>query len=247
MTVSATAARPANPERRFFLAMILAMEAAMLFGFARSVFLRPLFPDLATPPELYFYAVHGTLFFGWMSLLLVQALLVSARNTALHMRLGQIAYGLVPLMLVAGIYGSLVAARRPGGFFGVPVPPHQFLAVVLGDMAMFALFAGLALVFRRSDPQAHKRFILLASIVFMDPSIGRWPVAFVAENPMASFLLKCAFLIPMAGWDLTSRKRLHWATVLGAVVLIAEGLLRDPIGASPQWLAFADWATGLLG
>jgi hypothetical protein len=118
--------------------------------------------------------------------------------------------------------------------------------VVLGDMAMFALFAGLALAFRRSDPQAHKRLILLASIVFMDPSIGRWPVAFVAGNPMASFWLKCAFLIPMAGWDLSSRKRLHWATVLGAVVLIAEGLLRDPIGATPQWLAFAHWATGLL-
>jgi hypothetical protein len=241
------APRAGASERLFYLAMIVAMEMAMLFGFARSVFLRPLFPDLATPPELYFYAVHGTLFFGWMALLFVQAALVAGRNTALHMRLGVVSYALVPLMLAAGVFGSLLAARRSGGFVGIPLPANQFLAVVLGDMAMFALFAGLAIYYRRRDSQAHKRLILLASLVFMDPSIGRWPVAFVMENPMASFWLKCTFLIPLAGWDIASRKRLHWATLLGAVVLIAEGLLRDPIGASPQWLAFANWATGLLG
>src|SRR3569832_2040509 len=233
-------------ERRFYMAMILAMIASLLLGFSRTVFLRPFFPDQPAPPELYFYAVHGTLFFGWMTLLLVQGSLISARNTALHMRLGTVAYVLAPLMIVVGVFGSLMAARRPGGIVGVPVPPLQFLSVVLGDMMMFGLFAGLAL-WRRRDVQAHKRLMLLASIVFMDPTIGRWPFAFIADHPMASFELKCAFLVPMAIWDMASRKRLHWATVLGAVVLVSEGLVRDPLGATPQWLAFAKWATGLLG
>jgi len=245
MTTTALAPPRANAERQFYMAMILAMIAAMLLGFARTFFLRPLFPGFPSPPETIFY-LHGALYVGWMGLLLVQGSLISAGNTALHMRLGKIAFGLVPLMVIVGIYAALVAARRPSGFVGIPLPPLQFLTVVLGDMVMFPLFAGLALAYRR-QPQVHKRFILLACIVFMDPSIGRWPFAFIAENAMASFWIKCLFLVPMAIWDVTTLRRIHWATLVGGVVLIGEGLLRGPLGETSTWLAFAKWATGLLG
>ncbi|HEY4944359.1 MAG TPA: hypothetical protein VII56_23225 [Rhizomicrobium sp.] len=242
--MTAVAERAGNPERRFYMAMILAMIATVLLGFARSFFLRPLFPGVPSPPETFFY-VHGVLFVAWMALLLTQGSLISLRNTALHMRLGVVAYVLVPAMIAFGVVGSVIAARRPGGFVGVPVAPLQFLTVVLGDMAMFALFAGLALVWRRT-PQTHKRFILLACIVLMDPSIGRWPVAFIADIPDASFWLKILlFLVPLAIWDVATLKRLHPATLIGGTILIAEGLLRGPLGATPQWLAFAKWAVGL--
>lgn len=233
-------------ERRFYLTLILLMIATVVFGFARSVFLRPLFPAFPTPPEPFFY-IHGVLYFAWMALMLVQASLISARSPGLHMRLGVVAYALVPAMIVMGVVGSLMAARRPGGFVGVPVPPLQFLAVVLGDMVMFALFAGLALAYRRR-PQAHKRLIILAGIVLMDPSIGRWPVDALAQVPDYSFWLKIAlFLVPLIVWDIVTLRRLHGTTLMGSIVLLAEGLARGPIGATPQWLAFAKWATGLLG
>jgi len=232
-------------ERRFYLTLIVMMIATVVFGFARSVFLRPLFPAFPTPQEPFFY-IHGALYFGWMVLMLVQASLISARNPRLHMRLGTVAYGLVPAMIAMGVIGSLIAARRPGGFVGVPVPPLQFLATVLGDMVMFALFTALALACRR-QPQAHKRLIILAGIVLMDPSIGRWPVAGLAQIPDYSFWLKIAlFLVPLIVWDLVNLKRLHWATLTGSLVLIVEGFARGPIGATPQWLAFAKWATALL-
>ena len=235
-----------NAERRFYLTLILMMIAAVVFGFARSVFLRPLFPAFPTPQEPFFY-VHGVLYFAWMVLMLVQASLISARNPALHMRLGVVAYGLVPAMIAMGVIGSLIAARRPGGFVGVPVPPLQFLAVVLGDMVMFGLFTALALAYRR-QPQAHKRLILLAAMVLMDPSIGRWPIDALAQIPDYSFWLKIVlFLMPLIVWDVMTLRRLHWATLTGSIVLIVEGLARGPIGATPQWLTFAKWATGLLG
>ena len=241
MTTLAVAAP--NSERRFYMAMIIAMIATLLLGFARTVFLRPLFPTFPAPQETFFY-IHGILFFGWMALLLVQGSLISTRNTALHMRLGVAAYVLAPAMIVMGVIGSLIAARRPGGFVGVPLPPLQFLTVVLGDMVMFALFAGLALALRR-QPQAHKRLIVLSCIVLMDPTIGRWPIDALAQIPNFSFWLKMLlFFVPLAVWDIVTLKRLHWATLLGGIVLIAEGLLRDPLGATPQWLAFAKWATG---
>ena len=53
--------------------------------------------------------------------------------------------------------------------------------------------------------------------------------------------------MPLAIWDVVTLKRLHPATLIGGTILIAEGLLRGPLGATPQWLAFAKWATGLLG
>jgi len=247
VTVAIDIARPRlNAERRFYLTLIAMMIATVLFGFARSVFLRPLFPAFPTPQEPFFY-IHGILYFGWMALMLVQASLISTRNPALHMRLGVIAYALVPAMIAMGVIGSLIAARRAGGFVGVPVPPLQFLSVVLGDMVMFGLFTGLALAYR-SQPQAHKRLIILAGIVLMDPSIGRWPIDALAQIPDYSFWLKIVlFLMPLIVWDIDTLKRLHWATLLGSVVLIVEGLARGPIGATPQWLAFANWATGLLG
>lgn len=244
MTTTTIAPPRVSAERRFYMAMILAMIATVVFGFARSIFLRPLFPDFPVPQEPFFY-VHGVLYFGWLALMLTQASLISARNTALHMRLGVIAYALVPAMIVMGVIGSLIAARRPTGFVGVPVPPLQFLAVVLGDMMMFGLFAGLALVYRRSQPQAHKRFIILAAIVLMDPSIGRWPIDALAQIPDFSLWLKLIlFFVPLVAWDVITLKRLHWATLLGGTVLIVEGLARGPVGTTPQWLAFAQWATG---
>src|SRR3569832_1113863 len=96
-------------ERRFYMAMILAMIVLLLLGFSRTVFLRPFFPDQPAPPEVYFYAVHGTLFFGRMTLLFVQGSLISARNTALHMRLGTVAYVMEQLMIVVGEFGRLMA------------------------------------------------------------------------------------------------------------------------------------------
>ena len=66
MTIAATAGRAGNPERRFYMAMILAMIGTVLLGFARSYFLRPLFPGFPSPPEAFFYDIHGVLFVGWM-------------------------------------------------------------------------------------------------------------------------------------------------------------------------------------
>ena len=244
MAVLGTVAAP-NAERRFYMSMIVAMIATVLLGFARTFFLRPLFPGFPSPPETFFY-IHGVLFVGWMALLAVQGSLISTRNVALHMRLGVVAYALVPAMIAFGVIGSLIAARRPGGFIGIPLPPQQFLSVVLGDMAMFTGFAGLALLWRRRA-QTHKRLIMLACIVLMDPSIGRWPFQFIADNPMASFWLKDLFLAALALWDIATLKRFHPVTLIGGTVLIAEGLLRGPIGETQWWLAFAKWAMRLLG
>jgi hypothetical protein len=77
----------ASAERRFFTGMALAILATIIVGFARSFFLRPLFPELPSPSEMIFY-VHGVVFTAWIVLLVVQASLVAGGRTELHRKIG---------------------------------------------------------------------------------------------------------------------------------------------------------------
>ena len=74
-------------ERRFFTGMALTILATVIVGFARSFFLRPLFPAWPSPSETIFY-VHGVVFTAWIVLLVVQASLVAGGRTEIHRKIG---------------------------------------------------------------------------------------------------------------------------------------------------------------
>jgi hypothetical protein len=232
-------------ERRFYLGMAFAMLATILLGFARSFFLRPLFPDLPTPPETIFY-VHGTAFTAWLVLLVAQPVLVGIGRTDLHRRLGRVGAALAVAMVALGSAGALVAARRPTGFLDVPIPPLQFLAVPFFDMALFATFVALAIA-RRRDVHSHKRLMLLASVNLLAAGIARWPFAMMAAGPPVYFGLSDLFIVALAAWDFRSRGRLHPATLWGGLAIIVSQPLRLVVSGTAAWLAFARWAVGLLG
>lgn len=238
--------------RRFYAAMTLAIFAAVLLGFSRTFFLKPWFPEAASlaAPEPFFF-VHGAFFAAWFVLLPVQSFLVGAGRVDLHRRLGQLGAGLAAVMVGLGVVGSLIAARRPTGFIGVSDPPLQFLVVPLFDVGFFGLFVALALVKRR-DAQSHKRYMLLGSISLVEAAVVRWPFAMIAAaSPVPFFsttdLLLDLFLVPMVVWDLASRGRLHPVTLWGGLALIASEPLRLVLSQTSAWLAFAGWATRLLG
>ena len=148
-------------------------------------------------------------------------------------------------MVVLGTLGALIAARRATGFVDVPVPPLQFLAVPLVDIVLFTLFVSLAIAMRR-DPQSHKRCMLLATLDLATAAIARWPVV-VNLGPPAFFGLTDLFLVPLAIWDLRTRGRLHPVTLWGGLLIIVSQPLRLLLSGTESWLAFARWATGLLG
>ncbi|HEY7502358.1 MAG TPA: hypothetical protein VH740_27805 [Vicinamibacterales bacterium] len=240
-------------ERRFYLVFNVVLASSVVLGFARTFFFRAWYPEWAAAhgaPERIFY-LHGTVFALWYVLLVVQASLISARRVALHRRLGFVGAALAAAMVVLGTLGALVAARRPTGFIDIPLPPLQFLVVPLAAIVLFAVFVAMAIV-RRRDTQAHKRYMLLASIVMLEAAVGRWPFAFVnAPSPIPFFdmpsLVTDSFLIPLVLWDIRSRGRLHSATMWGAIIIVASHVLRMPLAATSGWQAFAAWAVQLLG
>jgi hypothetical protein len=241
--------RPALPaERVFYLSMIGAIWAVTFVGFGRSIFLRPFFPAFAaghTPHEPYFY-VHGALFFAWLALLATQGGLISARRVSTHRTLGIAGFVMVPLMVLVAGFGALIAAHRPTGFVDVPVPPLQFLTTPWANLVVFGTLCGLGLALRR-DPQTHKRLMLLGTIAIAEGSVSRIPIDAISSSPQAVFWLTAAFVIPMVAWDFASRRRIHPATLWGGLMMALQGPVRDFVATTGPWLAFATWATGLLG
>jgi hypothetical protein len=230
-------------ERRFFLGMALALFAAVAVGFARSFFLRPLFPGWPSPPETIFY-VHGAAYTAWIVLLVTQAALVSAGRTDLHRRIGPFGAALAAAMVILGTLAALTAARRPGGFIDVPVPPLSFLAIPLFDMILFPLFVGLAIA-RRRDAQSHKRLMLLGTIGLVTAAVARWPFVYGA-GPLWFFGVTDLFIVALALWDFRSLGKLHPVTLWGGLLVVVSQPVRLVISGTPAWLAFARWATGLL-
>src|SRR5512139_1986921 len=229
-----------SAERRFYTFMSLAIFAAVYAGFARTFFLRPWFPEAATlaAPEPFFY-LHGAVFTTWFVLLVVQPNLVAAGRTDLHRMLGKFGAAVAASMVVVGIVGALIAARRDGGFMGVPIPPAQFLTIPLMDMVTFAILVGAALVKRR-DVQAHKRLMIIGSIAVMDAAVARWPGIGATSNPVATFfLLTDLFLVPLVIWDFRTRGRLHPATLWGGLLVVASQPFRLWFMNTDTWFALA--------
>jgi hypothetical protein len=245
MATLAVARGRRSVESRFYTGMALAMFAAIFLGFARSFFLRPWFPGTPAPTETIFY-VHGTLFTAWCVLLVLQPALVATGRTDLHRRTGWLGAVLALAMVALGTVGALIAARRSTGFIGIAVPPLQFLVVPLFDMALFATLVALAIAKRR-DVQSHKRLMLLASVNLLAAGIARWPFAMMAGGPPVFFALTDLFIVALAAWDITSRRRIHPVTLWGGLAIVVSQPLRLVLSGTEIWASFARWAVGLLG
>lgn len=245
--MSSVALRPARlaGERRFFMAMTVAMLATVVAGFARSFFLRAWFPDHPSPAEPAFYW-HGAVFTAWYVLLVVQSALITGGRVGTHRALGRAGGVLAAVMVLLGSYVALVAAGREGGFIGIPVPPLSFLAIPLTDMLIFGILVACAIA-RRNAAQTHKRLMLVASTSMLPAAVVRLPFDFIAPaGPLAFFGLADLFLLTIVVWDLATRGRIHPATLWGGLLLIVSQPLRLVISGTEPWLAFAGWAVSLV-
>lgn len=229
-------------ERVFHVSMSLAILVAVLVGFSRSFYLHALFPARPVPAEPVF-VLHGIVFTAWFVLLCVQSLLVANRRTDVHRVLGVAGGVLIVAMIAVGLHGAAIAGAR--GFIGLPVPGWAFMIVPVVDMVTFAAFTGLALANRR-DPQAHKRWMLIASIGILTAAVARWPLIQDTLNPLVFFAVTDLFLVPLVVRDWKTRGRLHPATLWGGLALIVSQPLRLVLSGTEAWHATADWLIRVL-
>lgn len=215
--------------------MMLAITAALIYGFARS----PLLPGRVWDLEPFFY-FHSAVMFAWMLLFSVQVGLVSARNVKLHRTLGTIAFALIPIIAISGVPAAMISGGRLGPAGQPPVDGQlNFMGTLFLILVMFTGYAGLGMAWRR-DAQRHKRLMLLAAIVLVEVAVFRWPFAFLRTHNMVHHVTEL-FLLPVIAWDLLTRRRLHPVTLWGGAAFLVYGIVTPTIVNSAWWLEAGRW------
>ena len=228
----------------FYTGMVLALMLVVFAGFMPGYFTRM----GAGEPIPVFVHAHAAVFTAFLFVLLTQTLLIGAGRLNLHRQLGIAATVLVLPMLALGYETAIFGARRGHPFVDRAPPPGvpfadglSFLAVSLGDLVLFAAFFGAALLLRRR-PETHKRLMILAAFGgFAWPAITRIPL--VAGMPPRMFGLLALLLLALPLHDLVTRRRVHWASAIGVLVILGSFPLRRAIIMSAAWREIAVWLT----
>lgn len=222
-------------ERYFFSAMAALILATVFLGFAKSYYLAGMF---WAPLPNWVIQVHGAAFTLWIFSFVVQTSLVSAGRVDLHRRLGIFVFGLACAMVILGSMAATDLLRR--GMAAQSVDAKTFYASSLGDMVIFGTLIFFA--FRtRSNPAAHKRLILIATITLLAAAINRWPFPIIRREPFLIDLIDDAFLLPLVAYDLWTLRKVHQATLWGGLFLVIMQKLELPIGSTAVWQSFAAW------
>ncbi len=154
---------------RFYVLFALVAATAALVGFSTTYFIPMARQQFAGPVIAH---LHGLLFFTWIGLLLVQAVLARQRRLRAHQRLGLAALPLAAAMAAAGLGVGMFAVRRDLAA-GAGEAAYSQLVGVVAAMLFLLLFVAVAWAMRRR-PDWHKRMILLATIAVLWPAWFRW-------------------------------------------------------------------------
>lgn len=245
-TVASSPVDRMSAERKFYSRMALFMLAMVFIGFAPSFFLRGYVhsprPNPSLPPAV---LLHGIVFSLWMLVFVAQTQLVAAGRRDLHMKLGVAGFGLavlmLPLMYLVAVW-QVARANQP--------PFTDALNWTIVPLALVPAYA--ILIYegwtRRKQAAWHKRSMLGAALLFMDPAIGRLPIVppvlggFVILN-----LLALACFVPLFIWDKRTLGKLHPATKLAFSMAVLGHLVRIAFLATGAWAPVAAHLPGVGG
>lgn len=241
MVSVAAQVRPLS-DRRFFTWMSVAMAAVAFAGFAPTYYLAG-FNDGPRPVLTPFVHLHGALSTAWILLLIVQARLIANGRRDIHRLLGMVGVAIGAAVLATGIFVAINSERRvhTAANAGTLADPYVFLIFPFASVVLFAAFATLA-VLKRARPEAHKRFMLLATASLIIPALARLVTQLSHRSVpgvVGAVVLINVFLAAMVIHDLYTRGRLHPVTLWGGAVTVLSEPLRFAIGFSAPWRAFA--------
>jgi len=223
--------------RLFFVIMAAAVVITVFVGFAPTFFLRSSFTQHR--PMSFLLHVHGIVFSAWVTLFLVQALLITSRARRLHQRLGWVAFGVAVTMVTLVVAAVIEQLRRVGGF----PPPPLALALSAFDITVFAILVGAAIHFRKR-PDWHKRLMLSATILLLGAPMFRAVIHYAGITDMSkvgivSTLLVDAFFLPCFAYDMVTRRRIHPAYFVALVPIVLDQIAQVKVVSWTPWINFS--------
>ena len=223
-----------SPRKRLFVWGAAVALVVVLFGFARTYYLKGFFEDRGLSTLVH---VHGAVMTLWFGTLLAQVLLVETGNVATHRRVGIFGVLVAVMVLVVGTVTAIAAARN--GVTPGP-PPLVFLAIPLGDMVVFAILVALGVAYRKRG-DFHKRYMLMASLGILTAAIARLPVP---GGLPAFFAITDLIIIGFVMTDTVNARRMHPAFAIGLAIVLASQVGRFLLAGTQEWLRFASWIIG---
>lgn len=231
----ATLAPATAVDQSFWQKMMIGIALFIVFGFAQFA-LRGFVQPALVPVHVH---LHGVVMLSWLGLSVVQATLIQRDNVALHRRLGWFGVLLAMAVVVTGSYAGLhsIATGHQPPFF---TPPY-FLALTQIGVAFFGAMIAFA-VARRRQTEWHRRLMLGALIMIMEPALGRLlPMPFIM--PWGEWLVLAIQLGVFAIVVRHDRKVLghvHPATLAAMLVVTLSHVVVETVARIPAWIALAE-------
>jgi hypothetical protein len=228
----------------FFIFMAILGLLAVLIGFGKTFIIPTATGTFSAPLIIH---IHGAFAFSWIALFLIQALLIHNRKYSLHQILGIlgicIAAGVMVTMILVGKYVVGRDLKQGAGEFS-----YSSLIGVFTSAFMFILLV-LSGILKRKNASAHKRFMLLATIVVLWPAWFRFRHYFPSvPRPDIWFALVLAdSLIIIAWiWDKFRNGAIHPVLKYGGLFIILEQTFEVFAFDSTMWRGIAKWIYYIL-
>ncbi|MFT3702070.1 MAG: hypothetical protein QM802_06860 [Agriterribacter sp.] len=116
----------------------------------------------------FYFHFHAAMALLWLSMLIIQPILIRRKDLPLHKTLGKLSYVLMPVLLISVllVLNSVLKAA--------PVEFQTFsgVLVVVRDLLLLGVSFGIAVWYRRNMP-IHARAMVITGIVFIEPALAR--------------------------------------------------------------------------
>jgi hypothetical protein len=228
----------------FFFCIAIIGLLAVLIGFAKTFILPVSSGSFSAPAIVY---IHGTFAFSWILLFIIQTSLIHFRKYSTHIIFGIlgifIAIGTAVTMLQVGMYATNrdlklgLGETAISSIVGIVTSAIMFLAIVIAG------------ILNRNNPAAHKRLMLLSTIVVLWPAWFRFRHYFPSvSRPDIWFavVLADSLIVISCIWDKIVNGRVHPVFKFVGFFIIAEHTFEVIYFDSPGWRVVAHNIYSLL-
>jgi hypothetical protein len=190
--------------------------------------------------------LHAAVMASWTALLAMQATLSLAGRMDLHRKWDLASVVVAPLVLIMLVAITIIRQNDAAGTPGAPIV-NNILFVQIRSIVFFPAFFIWALRTRHSDPQTHKRMMLLATLSLLDAGIARmnWlPYNDFPNDYLAVHLYLLLLVVPALIHDLIRLRRIHRAWVWGLAVMLPWIVATEFVWGSEWWREFGPKLVG---
>ena len=248
----ATIAREARATSQLFYVYMGVVFVVIAFGGFAPTFWGPLASGTFTADPV--IHLHGVLYSAWTLFFLRQAMLIANGRRRDHRSWGLAGISLATAMVFSGVIAAINSMNLADAA-GMGEAGRRFSIVSLTAALLFGITVTAAILNVR-NPEAHKRWMLLATVPLMQAPVGRLlrpifaadfsgPPPVVVTVPAA--LLVDMLIVAAITHDWRTRGSPHRVYLAGGALIVATQLLRVPVSDTGGWMSFATWFQRLGG